>query len=60
MFPHQKEFINALVDGRHLYVSGHVSINTDGSYISGKLGKDLNEEEGRMRPGNVGWPYWHL
>jgi enamine deaminase RidA (YjgF/YER057c/UK114 family) len=30
-----------------LYVSGHVSINTDGSLIKGKLGKDLSEEEGK-------------
>jgi enamine deaminase RidA (YjgF/YER057c/UK114 family) len=37
----------ALIDGRHLYVSGHVSINTDGSYISGKLGKDLSDDEGK-------------
>jgi enamine deaminase RidA (YjgF/YER057c/UK114 family) len=36
-----------LVDGRHLYVSGHVSIKKDGSYIAGKLGKDLNEEQGK-------------
>jgi enamine deaminase RidA (YjgF/YER057c/UK114 family) len=36
-----------LVDGRHLYVSGHVSINADGSYITGKLGKDLTEDQGR-------------
>jgi enamine deaminase RidA (YjgF/YER057c/UK114 family) len=36
-----------VVDGRHLYVSGHVSINADGSYITGKLGKDLNEEQGK-------------
>ena len=37
-----------LADGRHLYVSGHVSINNDGSYITGKLGKNLNEEEGKL------------
>lgn len=36
-----------VVDGRHLYVSGHVSINKDGSYIAGKLGKDLDEEQGK-------------
>jgi len=36
-----------VVDGRHLYVSGHVSINADGSYIAGKLGKELNEEQGK-------------
>jgi len=36
-----------VVDGRHLYVSGHVSIKADGSYIAGKLGKELNEEQGK-------------
>ena len=36
-----------LVTGNHLYVSGHVSVNSDGSYITGKLGKDLNEEQGK-------------
>ncbi|HMG68746.1 MAG TPA: RidA family protein [Chitinophagaceae bacterium] len=35
-----------LVAGSLLYVSGHVSIKTDGSFITGKLGKDLSEEEG--------------
>ncbi|SRR5258705_8640514 len=37
-----------LVDGNHLYVSGHISVNTDGSSITGKLGKDLNEEQGKI------------
>ena len=37
-----------LVDGHHLYVSGHVSVNTDGSLITGKLGKELNEEQGAI------------
>ncbi|HYJ38703.1 MAG TPA: RidA family protein [Chitinophagaceae bacterium] len=36
-----------VVDGRHLYVSGHVSVNNDGSYITGKLGKDLSEDQGK-------------
>lgn len=36
-----------VVDGHHLYVSGHISVNTDGSSITGKLGKDLNEEQGK-------------
>ena len=36
-----------LVTGNHLYVSGHISVNTDGTMIQGKLGKDLNEEEGK-------------
>ena len=38
---------SCLVDGNKLYVSGHVSLNTDGSYITGKLGKDILDEEGR-------------
>ena len=36
-----------LIDGNHLYVSGHISINTDGSAITGKLGKDLDEDQGK-------------
>ena len=36
-----------LIDGKSLYVSGHISVNTDGSSITGKLGKDLNEEQGK-------------
>ena len=36
-----------LTDGKNLYVSGHISVNTDGSSITGKLGKDLSEEQGK-------------
>ena len=36
-----------LIDGKNLYVSGHISVNTDGSSITGKLGKDLNEDQGK-------------
>ena len=32
--------------GNHIYVSGHVSINTDGSFIKGKLGLDISDEDG--------------
>ena len=37
-----------LIDGRHIYVSGHISVNSDGSPIVGKLGKDLDEEQGKI------------
>jgi enamine deaminase RidA (YjgF/YER057c/UK114 family) len=37
-----------LVDGNHLYVSGHISVNTDGSSITGKLGKDISDEDGKV------------
>lgn len=33
--------------GNLLYVSGHVSVNTDGSMIKGKVGKDLSDDEGK-------------
>jgi len=32
--------------GTLLYVSGHVSINSDGSSITGKVGKDLSDDDG--------------
>ncbi len=31
-----------------VYVSGHVSINTDGSYITGKLGDKVDEAQGKI------------
>ena len=37
-----------LIDGKNLYVSGHISVTTDGSSITGKLGKDLNEDQGKV------------
>lgn len=43
-----------LQEGNILFVSGHVSVNTDGSYIKGKLGKDLNEEEGKVAARQAG------
>lgn len=39
---------SCLTVGPLVYVSGHVSINADGSYITGKLGKDISEEEGKL------------
>jgi enamine deaminase RidA (YjgF/YER057c/UK114 family) len=31
-----------------VYVSGHISVNTDGSFISGKVGQDFDESGGQM------------
>jgi enamine deaminase RidA (YjgF/YER057c/UK114 family) len=36
-----------LIDGRHLYVSGHVPIRPDGTRISGKVGADMDEDVAR-------------
>jgi enamine deaminase RidA (YjgF/YER057c/UK114 family) len=35
-----------LIQGDNLYVSGHISVNADGSAIKGKLGKDLDDQQG--------------
>lgn len=37
-----------VADGNKLYISGHISVNTDGTPITGKLGKDLDEEQGKL------------
>jgi enamine deaminase RidA (YjgF/YER057c/UK114 family) len=37
-----------LVTGNLVYVSGHISVNNDGSYLTGKLGKDILDEDGKM------------
>jgi enamine deaminase RidA (YjgF/YER057c/UK114 family) len=39
---------SCLIDGNKLYVSGHVSLNTDGTFITGKVGKDVSDEEARL------------
>ena len=38
---------STLVVGNFLYVSGHVSINEDGSFIVGKVGGEVNDEEAK-------------
>ena len=37
-----------LVDGNKLYVSGHVSLNTDGTFITGKVGKDISDDDAKL------------
>lgn len=39
---------SCVVVGNILYLSGHVSLNADGTYLTGKLGQDLSEEEGKL------------
>jgi enamine deaminase RidA (YjgF/YER057c/UK114 family) len=43
-----------LVDGKYLYVSGHGPYQGDGSSIKGKLGRDLDPEEGKVAARQVG------
>ena len=43
-----------LVDDHFLYVSGHGPVNNDGSLIKGKVGADLDREEGKAAARQVG------
>jgi len=36
-----------LIVDKFLFVSGHVSVNTDGSFIKGKVGTTISEEDGK-------------
>ena len=37
-----------LIDGKHCYISGQGPYLPNGELITGKLGKDLNEDEGKL------------
>lgn len=43
-----------LQDGKYIYVSGHLPINTDGSLMKGKIGSDLDMEEGKKAAQQAG------
>ncbi|WP_336515214.1 RidA family protein [Pollutibacter soli] len=43
-----------LIDGKYLYVSGHVPINPDGSRIQGKVGADMDADSARKVARHVG------
>ena len=43
-----------LIDGKYLYVSGHGPLRNDKSLIIGRVGKELNIEEGKLAARQVG------
>lgn len=43
-----------LIDGRHLYLSGHGPVLQDQSLIRGRVGKDMDEEQGKSAARQVG------
>ena len=43
-----------LIVGNHVYVSGHGTVKDDGTLIIGRIGKDLNMEEGKLAARQVG------
>jgi len=43
-----------LVVGKSLYVSGQVPVNSDGSLMLGRVGDDINEDQGKLAARQVG------
>ena len=43
-----------LIDGNHLYVSGHGTVQDDGSLIIGRIGADMSQEDGKLAARQVG------
>lgn len=43
-----------LIDGKHLYLSGHGSFNEDGSLIIGKIGAEIDIHAGKIAARQVG------
>src|SRR5580704_8839557 len=43
-----------LLDGKHLYVSGHGPVRDNSDLITGKIGQDLDMEEGKLAARQVG------
>ena len=43
-----------LITGNYLYVSGHGPVRDDKSFIIGRIGKDMDQEEGKLAARQVG------
>jgi len=43
-----------LIDGKYLYLSGHGTVKDDGSLIIGRIGDDVNPEDGKLAARQVG------
>ncbi|MDB5248813.1 MAG: Endoribonuclease [Segetibacter sp.] len=43
-----------LIDGKHLYLSGHGPVQEDKTLIIGRIGKDLDMEQGKLAARQVG------
>jgi len=43
-----------LVDGKYLYLSGHGTVQEDGTLIIGRIGEDMDMEAGKMAARQVG------
>src|ERR1700709_1251684 len=43
-----------LIDGKHIYLSGHGPVQNDKSLIIGRIGKDMDIEAGKLAARQVG------
>ena len=43
-----------VIDGKHCYVSGHGTVKDDGTLIIGRIGENMDENEGKMAARQVG------
>jgi len=43
-----------LIDGKYLYLSGHLPMRSDGSLIKGRIGRDIDRDEGKTAAHQVG------
>ena len=43
-----------LVDGRRIYISGHLPVNLDGTLMQGKIGKDMDQDAGKLAARQAG------
>jgi hypothetical protein len=43
-----------LIDGKHLYLSGHGTVQEDGSLIIGRVGLDFDMDQGKLAARQVG------
>jgi len=47
-------YIPALVDGHHLYLSGHGPLKDDKTFLNGRIGQDMDMEVGKLAARQVG------
>jgi enamine deaminase RidA (YjgF/YER057c/UK114 family) len=47
-------YVPVLIDGKHIYVSGHGPLLADRSLIHGRIGQDLDAEQGKLAARQVG------
>lgn len=43
-----------VIDGKYLYLSGHGPVQNDGSLIIGRIGKDMDADQGKLSARQVG------